>query len=44
MDCENLRERQYTFLTEDFPLDPYVHAQVGVARVMIYLGGKDGCG
>ena len=24
-----------------FPLDPYVHAQAGVARVMIHLGGKD---
>ena len=27
-----------------FPLDPYVHAQAGVARVTIHLGGKDGLG
>ena len=27
-----------------FPLDPYVHAQAGMARVMIHLGGKDGLG
>ena len=27
-----------------FPLDPYVHIQAGVARVTIYLGGKDGLG
>ena len=25
-----------------FPLDPYVHMQAGLARVMIHLGGKDG--
>ena len=27
-----------------FPLEPYMHAQAGVACVMIYLGGKDGLG
>ena len=27
-----------------FPLDPYMHVQAGVARVMIHLGGKDGLG
>ena len=27
-----------------FPLDPYVHAQAGMARVTIHLGGKDGLG
>ena len=27
-----------------FPLDPYMHVQAGVARVMIYLGGKDRLG
>ena len=25
-----------------FPLDPYMHAQAGVAHVTIHLGGKDG--
>ena len=27
-----------------FHLDPYMHAQAGVACVMIHLGGKDGLG
>ena len=27
-----------------FPLDPYMHAQAGVACATIHLGGKDGLG
>ena len=44
VDCENFREGQYTVIPEGFPLDPYVHAQAGMARAMIHLGGKDGLG
>ena len=41
VDSENLRERQYTLIPEGYPLDPYMHAQAGMVRVTIHLGGKD---
>ena len=44
MDCGNFREGQYTLIPEGFPLDPYVHAQAGMACAVVYLGGKDGLG
>ena len=40
MDCENFRKGQYTLIPEGFHLDPYVHAQAGVACATIYLGGR----